>query len=60
MTSKTAYGKSFGKLVGANETACFIEEKVVLKEGKKKIRTTAIIEIPYDTIKKAVIKPVFK
>ena len=52
--------KREGKLVDANETACFIEEKVVLKEGKKKIRTTQITEIPYKTIKKAVIKPVFK
>ena len=52
--------KREGKLVDANETACFLEEKVVLKEGKKKIRTTAITEIPYNTIKKAVIKPVFK
>lgn len=52
--------KREGKLVDANETACFLEEKVVLKEGKKKIRTTTITEIPYDTIKKAVIKPVFK
>jgi len=52
--------KRAGKLVAANETACFIEEKVVLKEGKKKIRTTEITEIPYNTIKKAVIKPAFK
>jgi len=52
--------KRAGILVDANETACFIEEKVVLKEGKKKIRTTEITEIPYNTIKKAVIKPTFK
>jgi len=52
--------KREGKLVKANATACFIEEKVVRKEGKKKIRTTEITEIPYDTIKKAVIKPAFK
>ena len=52
--------KRAGTLVDANETACFIEEKVVLKEGKKKIRTTEITEIPYNTIKKAVIKPAFK
>ena len=52
--------KREGILVEANETACFIEEKVVLKEGKKKIRTTETIAIPYETIKKAVIKPVFK
>ncbi len=49
-----------GILVDANETACFIEEKVVLKEGKKKIRTKEITEVPYDAIKKAVIKPAFK
>jgi len=49
-----------GILVDANETACFLEEKIVLKEGKKKIRTKTITEISYDTIKKAVIKPVFK
>lgn len=52
--------KQEGKLVDANETACFLEEKVVIKEGKKKKRTTLITEIPYDTISKAVIKPVFK
>lgn len=52
--------KKEGKLVDANETSCFLEEKIVIKEGKKKIRTTEIIEIPYDTIKKAVVKPSFK
>lgn len=52
--------KREGTLVDANDTACFIEEKVVLKEGKKKKRTTVITEIPYDTISKAVIKPSFK
>ena len=51
--------KQEGKLVDANEIACFIEEKVVIKNGKKKIRTTEITEIPYDAIKKAVIKPAF-
>ncbi|MEM6318370.1 MAG: ribosome maturation factor [Bacteroidota bacterium] len=49
-----------GKLVDANESACFVEEKVVVKEKKKKIRTTEVREIPYNEIKKAVIKPVFK
>lgn len=57
---KDGVKKREGKLVDANETACFLEEKVVLKEGKKKIRTTEITEIPYNTIKKAVIKPAFK
>ena len=52
--------KSEGQLVDANDTACFLEEKVVRKEGKKKIRTTEVTEIPYESIKKAVIKPVFK
>lgn len=52
--------KREGILVDANETACFLEEKVVRKEKKKKIRTTEITEIPYIDIKKAVIKPVFK
>lgn len=52
--------KREGKLVDANETACFLEEKIVIKEGKKKKRTTEISEIPYNTIKKAVIKPAFK
>jgi len=52
--------KREGTLVDANETACFLEEKVVRKEKKKKIRTTEITEIPYKDIKKAVIKPVFK
>lgn len=52
--------KKEGKLVEVTETACFVEEKVVLKEGKKKKRTTVITEIPYDSIKKAVIKPAFK
>jgi len=52
--------KREGILVDANEIACFIEEKVVRKEKKKKIRTTEITEIAYTAIKKAVIKPVFK
>ncbi|MEM1119071.1 MAG: ribosome maturation factor [Bacteroidota bacterium] len=52
--------KREGTLVDANETACFIEEKVVRKEGKKKIRTTEVSEIPYNTISKAVIKPAFR
>lgn len=52
--------KREGILVDANETACFLEEKIVRKEKKKKIRTTEITEIPYTDIKKAVIKPAFK
>lgn len=52
--------KREGKLVDANESACFLEEKVVRKERKKKIRTTEITEFPYNEIKKAVIKATFK
>ena len=52
--------KTEGILVDANETACFIEEKIVKKEGKKKKRLTITTEIPYDSIRKAVIKPLFK
>lgn len=52
--------KKEGILVDANENACFLEEKKTVKEGKKKKRTLEIVEIPYTTIKKAVIKPAFK
>ena len=52
--------KKEGILVDANENACFLEEKIVLREGKKKKRTTTILEIPYSIIKKAIIKPSFK
>lgn len=51
--------KKEGKLVDANDTACFLEEKIVLKEKKKKIRTTEITEIPYSEIGKAKIKAAF-
>ena len=51
--------KKTGLLIAATDSLLSIEEKIVLKEGKKKKRTTVTTEIPYEAIKKATVKAVF-
>lgn len=48
--------KKTGKLVDATDFAATVEEIVVTKEGKKKKKEVVQTIIPYDEIKKAVIK----
>lgn len=48
--------KKEGKLIEATDFAATVEEMVVTKEGKKKKKEVVQTIIPYDEIKKAVIK----
>jgi len=48
--------KKTGKLVDATDFAATVEEIVITKEGKKKKKEVVQTIIPYDEIKKAVIK----
>lgn len=48
--------KKEGKLIEATDFAATVEELVVTKEGKKKKKEIVQTIIPYDDIKKAVIK----
>ncbi|MFN7117708.1 MAG: ribosome assembly cofactor RimP [Saprospiraceae bacterium] len=48
--------KKEGKLVDATDFAATVEEIVVTKEGKKKKKEVVQTIIPYDEIKKAIIK----
>lgn len=48
--------KKEGKLVDATDFAATVEELVITKEGKKKKKEIVQTIIPYDDIKKAVIK----
>lgn len=48
--------KKEGKLVDATDFAATVEELVVTKDGKKKKKEVVQTIIPYDDIKKAVIK----
>jgi ribosome maturation factor RimP len=48
-----------GTLVEVNDTVLVIEEKVVLKEGKKKKRTIVKTSIAFDAIKQTVVKASF-
>jgi ribosome maturation factor RimP len=48
--------KKEGKLIEATDFAATVEELVITKEGKKKKKEIVQTIIPYDDIKKAVIK----
>ena len=48
--------KKTGKLVDATDFAATVEEIVLTKEGKKKKKEVVQTIIPYDEIKKAIIK----
>lgn len=52
--------KKEGILLSADESTCSLEENIVIQEGNKKKKGVIATAIPYNTIKKAVIKPVFK
>lgn len=48
--------KKTGKLVSATDFAATVEEVVIVKEGKKKKKEIVQTIVPYEEIKKAVIK----
>lgn len=49
-----------GNLIAVNENSIVLEKTVRIKEGKKKRTEIVQTEIPFDTIKKAVVKISFK
>ena len=52
-------GSHAGKLLAAGEDAITIEEEIKKKEGKKNVRMMVQTTIPFDAIKKAVVKVSF-
>lgn len=53
---KDQKGKQKGTLVKVEDHAIFLEEKVRVKEGKKKVNKVLTHEIPFDQIDKAIVK----
>ncbi len=51
--------KKTGVLKAVSGTMLLLEEKIILKEGKRKKRTIVTTEIPHESIKKAVVKAAF-
>lgn len=48
--------KKVGKLVNVEKETLFLEEELVMKEGKKKKRIKVVNEINVDNVEKAVVK----
>ncbi len=53
---KTDNGEEKGKLVAADEVGITILQKIVRKEGKKKIREKVENKIPFDLIKQTIVQ----